>query len=267
LIARAAMSSDVPSTPPASTDAIEPMLSIEGLTAGYGAAPILHDISLVVAPGELVAIVGANGAGKSTLLRAISGLLPARSGAIRFAGTDIHGRSPESIAALGIAHVPEGRHVFPDQSTEDNLYLGAFRRILREGRGPIRADVEAMFERFPPLAERRKSLAGFLSGGEQQMLAIARALIGKPKLMMLDEPSLGLAPIIIDSIFALLAEESRRGATILLVEQLANAALSIAGRGYVLNRGRVALSGASNILLQNKDVRRIYLGVIEPGDE
>ncbi|MGE0735029.1 MAG: ABC transporter ATP-binding protein [Alphaproteobacteria bacterium] len=239
------------------------MLAVESLTAGYGAAPILQDVSLSIAPGELVAIVGANGAGKSTLLRTISGLLPTRAGRIRFSGIDIHGMAPERIAALGIAHVPEGRHVFPDQSTEDNLYLGAFRRSLREPRHAVRADIDAMFERFPALAERRKSLAGFLSGGEQQMLAIARALIGKPTLLMLDEPSLGLAPIVIESIFSLLAEESRRGTTILLVEQLANAALAIAGRGYVLNRGRVALGGPSRSLLENKEVRRIYLGVIE----
>jgi branched-chain amino acid transport system ATP-binding protein len=237
-----------------------PLLEVEQLVVGYGSAAVLHGVDLRIDEGSLVALVGGNGAGKSTLLRAISGLIPPRSGTIRFRGETITGLAPERIARLGLLHVPEGRHVFPDQTTEDNLTLGAYRRIRREGGAAIRRDVEAVFERFPQLAERRHSLAGLLSGGEQQILAVARALIGKPALLMLDEPSLGLAPRITSLIFRLLEEERRKGVTILLVEQLAYAALGIADRGYVLARGGIALSGASGELLADPAIRQAYLG-------
>jgi len=237
-----------------------PLLEVSALAAGYGSAVVLHGVDLFVNEGELVALVGSNGAGKSTLLRTISGLVSVSSGEIKFLGQSIHRLSAAEISRLGILHVPEGRRVFPDQSTEDNLYLGAYRRMTRRNRKAIRGDVEALFERFPQLAERRKRLAGLLSGGEQQILAIARALIGKPRLLMLDEPSLGLAPAIVDTVFEALVHERSKGLTILLVEQLAYAALSIADRGYVFNRGAVALSGPSAALLSDAEVRRAYLG-------
>jgi branched-chain amino acid transport system ATP-binding protein len=242
-----------------------PLLEVERLVVGYGSAAVLHGVDLTIDEGSLVALVGGNGAGKSTLLRAISGLVPPRSGAIRFRGQNIAGLPPERIARLGLLHVPEGRHVFADQTTEDNLFLGAYRRMQHEGRAAIRRDVEATFERFPQLAERRHSLAGLLSGGEQQILAIARALIGKPDLLMLDEPSLGLAPRITSLIFSLLDDERRKGVTILLVEQLAYAALGIADRGYVLSRGAIALSGASRDLLADPEIRKAYLGAGQHG--
>jgi branched-chain amino acid transport system ATP-binding protein len=237
-----------------------PLLEVERLVVGYGSAAVLHGVDLAIDEGSLVALVGSNGAGKSTLLRAISGLVPSRSGSIRFRGRAIGGMAAERIARLGLLHVPEGRHVFPDQTTEDNLYLGAYRRMRRDGRAAIRRDVESYFERFPQLAERRRSLAGLLSGGEQQILAIARALIGKPALLMLDEPSLGLAPRVTSLIFRLLDDERRKGVTILLVEQLAYAALGIADRGYLLSRGTIALSGTSRDLLADPEIRSAYLG-------
>jgi branched-chain amino acid transport system ATP-binding protein len=238
------------------------VLEVAGLVVGYGAATVLHEVDLTVGEGELVALVGSNGAGKSTLLRTISGLIRARAGEIHFDSRDVGGLAPERIARLGLLHVPEGRRVFPNQSTEDNLLLGAYRRLGGADRHDIRRDVESYFERFPQLAERRRSLAGLLSGGEQQILAVARALIGRPKLLMLDEPSLGLAPAIIERLLGLLVEERRRGTTILLVEQLALAALSIADRGYVLSQGRVVLAGAGRDLVNDPHVRRAYLGVM-----
>ena len=236
------------------------MLELEGVTTAYGSVAALEGVSLKVAPGEFVSVVGSNGAGKSTLLRTISGLITPSAGSIHFEGAPIHGLSPERIAALGIAHVPEGRRVFPDQSAEDNLWLGAWHRLRSESRQSVAADVEALFERFPRLAERRRSEAGLLSGGEQQMLAIARALISRPKLLMLDEPSLGLAPMVIQVVFDVLAEESQRGTTVLLVEQRAYAALAASGRAYVLERGRVVKSGLSRALLDDSQVRDAYLG-------
>jgi branched-chain amino acid transport system ATP-binding protein len=241
-------------------DRIEPMLEVRELTAAYGSARVLNRVNITVDEGELIALVGSNGAGKSTLLRTISGLISPTSGEIKFLGRPIHQYEPEEIARLGLLHVPEGRHVFPDQSVEDNLYLGAYRRLKTERRAQIRADVHALFDRFPQLAERRKNLAGFLSGGEQQILVIARALIGKPKLLMLDEPSLGLAPAIIDVVFETLLLERQNGMTILLVEQLAYAALSIADRGYVVRRGTVVLSGEPQVILNDSEVRQAYLG-------
>jgi branched-chain amino acid transport system ATP-binding protein len=238
----------------------ETVLEVEGLVAGYGAAVVLQGVDLTVSEGELVSLVGSNGAGKSTLLRTISGLIRPQAGSIRFAGQSIAGHLPERIARSGLLHVPEGRRVFADQTTEDNLLLGAYRRLGTIDRTTLQDEVEEMFRRFPHLAERRRSLAGFLSGGEQQMLAIARALIGRPKLVMLDEPSLGLAPSIVEAVLDILVEQRRLGTTILLVEQLAEAALAIADRGYVLSHGRVVHSGVGREVLANDDVRRAYLG-------
>ena len=212
------------------------------------------------AAGEFVSVVGGNGAGKSTLLRTVSGLIRPTHGRIVFDGQSIVGLAPEKIAALGVAHVPEGRHVFPDQSTEDNLWLGAWYRLRSESRATVASDVAALFERFPRLAERRRSPAGVLSGGEQQMLAIARALIGRPKLLMLDEPSLGLAPLVIQVMFDTLARERQSGTTILLVEQRAYAALAASDRAYVLERGRLVKEGESRALMKDPLVRAAYLG-------
>jgi branched-chain amino acid transport system ATP-binding protein len=239
---------------------VSSLLEVRGLTVCYGLAPALQNIDLRVDEGEFVAVVGSNGAGKSTLLRAVSGLLTAAGGEIRFRGERIDGTAPERVAALGIAHVPEGRRVFPDQTTEDNLWLGAYRRLRREPRATIARDLDGFFHRFPNLAARRRSPAGLLSGGEQQMLAIARALIGRPSLLMLDEPSLGLAPSIIRSVFALLRQEREAGTTILLVEQLAYAALSASDRAYVLERGAVRTAGPSATLMHDEHVRAAYLG-------
>jgi len=236
------------------------ILEIAGLSAGYGHAPVLHDINISIAQGEMVAVIGANGAGKTTLLRTISGLIKPVAGEIRHAGRRIDALTAPAIARLGLLHVPENRHVFPDQTTEDNLLLGAYMRLRMESRAAILREVEELLERFSNLRERRRSLAGVLSGGEQQMLAIARALIGKPKLLMLDEPSLGLAPAVVDQTFAILMEERAKGTTILLVEQLAYQALSIADRGYVLNQGRIVMQGASATLREQADIRRAYLG-------
>ena len=236
-----------------------PLLQVDGLCASHGRAQILHDVSLAIAPGTLVALIGANGAGKTTLLRSLSGLMP-RSGRIAFAGTRIEALGAARIASLGLLQVPENRRVFVDQSVEDNLLLGAYMRLRAEGIAAIRRDMGELFERFPQIGERRDSLAGLLSGGEQQILAIARALIGKPRLLMLDEPSLGLAPRIVDQIFDLLAAERDRGLTILLVEQLALQALSIADRGYVLSHGRIAMQGEAASLISDAGVRDAYLG-------
>ncbi|MEY2619778.1 MAG: hypothetical protein RL522_2780 [Pseudomonadota bacterium] len=241
------------------------MLEVRGLTVGYGLANALTDVDLTVHSGEFVAVVGSNGAGKSTLLRAISGLLKPRAGEIRLHGERIDTLSPESIATLGIAQVPEGRRVFPDQTTEDNLWLGAYARLRKEPRARIADEIEGLFQRFEGLARRRHSPAGLLSGGEQQMLAIARALIGRPKLLMLDEPSLGLAPTIIEKVFQAMDQEHRAGTTLLLVEQLAYAALMAAQRGYVLDRGRVCAQGESQVLLADETIRQAYLGGVKHG--
>jgi len=243
------------------------LLELEEVTTGYGPIAAIESLSLRIAKGEFVSVVGSNGAGKSTLLRTVSGLLRPTRGRIVFEGQSIVGLSPEKIATLGIAHVPEGRHVFPDQSAEDNLWLGAWHRLRAEPRAAVSRDVAALFERFPRLAERRHSPAGVLSGGEQQMLAIARALIGRPKLLMLDEPSLGLAPLVIQVVFDTLSQERRSGTTILLVEQRAYAALAASDRAYVLERGRLVKEGDSRSLMKDPMVREAYLGghSSEPG--
>ena len=241
--------------------AARPLLSVEGLSVDYGKIRALHQLSLHIAEGELVAVIGSNGAGKTTTLRTISGLLRPAEGAIRFEGHDLSALPPHLILARGVAHVPEGRKVFAQQSVHDNLLLGAFLRLRRGEKQAVEEDVEKMFATFPRLRERREQLAGTLSGGEQQMLAIARALVSRPRLLLLDEPSMGLAPVIIDEVFALIERlKAAGGTTILLVEQLAYRALEVADRAYVLEQGRIRLEGTGQELMHNEAVRRAYLG-------
>jgi len=233
------------------------MLRLEGLRAGYGPIEALRGVDLEVRQGELVCLLGANGAGKSSTLRAISGLLRARAGRIVFDGRDIHGREPSDVLRAGIAHCPEGRRVFPYLSVRENLSIGAYVRRDTDG---IAADLERVYTHFPILAERRRQVAGTLSGGEQQMLAIGRALMARPRLILFDEPSLGLAPTVVETTFAIIADIRRAGTTILMVEQNARLALRMADRGYVMESGRIALSGAARDLMTNDRVRAAYLG-------
>ena len=237
--------------------AATPLLMIADLSVSYGGIQALQDVSLSVGAGEVVTLIGANGAGKSTTLRSISRVVPFRQGRIVYDGHEIGRMRPDQVVRLGIAQVPEGRRVLARQSVLDNLLLGAYTRM---GTTEIRADVERQFERFPVLATRRHQLAGTLSGGEQQMLAIARALMSRPRLLLLDEPSLGLAPLIVRGIFAIIRELHEAGVTILLVEQNAHAALQIADRGYVLEAGRLTISGPAADLLGDDRVRKAYLG-------
>ena len=232
-------------------------LAIEGLDVHYGAVHALKQVSMRVEAGEIVTLIGANGAGKTTLLRTISGLVPARAGRIVFEGRDIAKVPAHEIVALGISQSPEGRMVFANLSVEDNLELGAYRRRDRAG---IRSDRDAMYQFFPRLLERRRQLSGTLSGGEQQMLAIARALMSRPRLLLLDEPSLGIAPLLVRDIFKNIVEINRGGVTVLLVEQNAHLALSIASRGYVLETGSVVLEDEAKRLANNDQVRAAYLG-------
>jgi branched-chain amino acid transport system ATP-binding protein len=233
------------------------MLEVESLDVYYGAVHALKGVTLRAEAGEIVTLIGANGAGKTTLLRSISGLIRPRAGAIRFEGRDLTRTPPHEIVGLGISHAPEGRMVFANLSVEDNLELGAYRRKDRAG---IREDFDGIYTLFPRLKERRRQTAGTLSGGEQQMLAIARALMSRPRLLLLDEPSLGIAPILMREIFRTIREINQRGVTVLLVEQNAHLALAIAGRGYVLETGRVQLEDEAARLLQNEDVKKAYLG-------
>ena len=233
------------------------MLEIEGLRAAYGPIEALRGIDLEVRAGELVCLLGANGAGKSTTLRAISGLLRPLGGRILFEGQSIAGREPAAILEAGIAHCPEGRRVFPYLTVEENLRMGAYVRRDRDG---VAADLERVCAHFPVLAERRRQAAGTLSGGEQQMLAIGRALMARPRMILFDEPSLGLAPTVVETTFAIIADIRRQGTTVLMVEQNAYLALQMADRGYVLETGRIALAGAARDLLANDHVRRAYLG-------
>ena len=237
--------------------ATSPLLAIEGLHAGYGAIDVLHDVSLSVDAGEFVCVIGANTAGKSTLLRTISGLVSCR-GSIRFEQAELVGRPSHQIPQLGIAHVPEGRHVFPEMTVDENVMLGAY--SVRSAPA-IAQRREQMLTMFPRLRERLGQLAGTLSGGEQQMVAIGRALMLKPRLLLLDEPSHGLAPKIVDELHDTFLAVSRTGTAILLVEQNTTLALSVAGRGYVLESGRVVLSGTSAELSGNDAVRSAYLGL------
>jgi branched-chain amino acid transport system ATP-binding protein len=234
------------------------MLKITDLKVHYGAVEALKGVSLEVQAGEVVALIGGNGAGKSTLMRAISGLEPAAGGSIAFQGTDFARLPPHRRVALGISQSPEGRQVFADQTVHDNLLLGAYLR--HDAEADIQADIEAQFDIFPRLRERQRQLAGTLSGGEQQMLAISRALMSRPKLLLLDEPSLGLAPLIVKEIFGVIRALKSRGVTILLVEQMANQALKVADRAYVLQTGRITLSGPARELLVDPAVREAYLG-------
>ncbi len=233
------------------------LLEINDLTVYYGHVHALKGISLTVEPGEIVALIGANGAGKSTTLRAISGLVRPQ-GEIVFDGRSINATPAHQIVQMGIGHVPEGRKVFATLTVDENLTLGAYSR--GRDRTGIEESRERVFALFPRLAERRHQLAGTLSGGEQQMLAIGRALMVKPRLMLLDEPSLGLAPLLVQSIFQTIKEINAQGTTVLLVEQNARAALKLAHRAYVLETGRIALSGPANVLAEDPRVRRAYLG-------
>ncbi len=232
------------------------LLEVEGLRAGYGPVNVLHHVNLSVEPREIVVILGANGAGKTTTMRAISGTIP-REGAITFDGDDITTMSPEHIVRLGIAQVPQGRGTFPELSVEDNLRIGAFTRKDSE----VGLDIDLWFETFPRLSERRSQRAGSLSGGEQQMLAIARALMSRPKLLLCDEPSLGLAPLITKELFKIIADlNTRWSIAVLLVEQNANLAMQIAHRVYLLETGRIVATGDSESIANNDSVRKAYLG-------
>jgi branched-chain amino acid transport system ATP-binding protein len=233
------------------------LLEINSITAGYGKVAAVRGVSLQIHKGELVSLIGANGAGKTTTLRTISGLTKPTSGRILFAGRDITGAAPRKILAQGIAHCPEGRRVFAYMTVEENLEMGCH---LRGDRSQIMADINEMFGRFPRLEERRKQLAGTLSGGEQQMLAIARALMSRPKLVLFDEPSLGLAPKIVEQVFEIITEICRKGLTVLLVEQNAFAALEMCDRAYLLESGSVRLSGSGQQLLKEPHVKTAYLG-------
>jgi branched-chain amino acid transport system ATP-binding protein len=243
------------------------MLRVKNLHVHYGRIHALRAVSLHVREGEIVALLGGNGSGKTTLLSAISGIVRPSAGEVALGGRDITRLAADRIVRDGIAHVPEGRHVFKPLSVEDNLLLGAYHRVTLRGHGAIRAEIEQLFALFPVLGERRRQAAGTLSGGEQQMLAIGRALLARPKVLLLDEPSMGLAPRIVREIFDHIARlRTRHGMTILLVEQNARGALTIADRGYVLETGRVVLQGASEELLANRDVQRAYLGRDAGGD-
>jgi branched-chain amino acid transport system ATP-binding protein len=234
------------------------VLALDGVAAGYGDVLAVRSISLEVAPGECVALIGANGAGKTTTLRAIAGLLPLRGGRILFEGRPLAGLTPREIVALGLAHVPEGRQVFASLTVLENLEMGARTPAARAAR---RETLDEVFALFPRLRERAPQAAGTLSGGEQQMLAIGRALMARPRLLLLDEPSLGLAPIAVRSIMEIVATVNRRGTTILLVEQNVRRALALCGRGYVVENGVVALVGSREELLRSDHVRQAYLGM------
>jgi branched-chain amino acid transport system ATP-binding protein len=233
------------------------MLTLKSVQAGYGRLPVLKGISLHVRAGEVVTLIGGNGAGKTTTLRTVSGLLPVRKGRIEFAGRDLGALTPERIVSLGLALVPEGRRVFRTLSVTANLELGAFHRSDKK---QVSRDLEELRERFPLLKERGRQPAGTLSGGEQQILAIGRALMARPRLLMLDEPSMGLAPRMVTQVYEILRELKEAGTTILLVEQNARAALKVADRGYVLETGRIILDGAAAELREDPEVQRAYLG-------
>jgi branched-chain amino acid transport system ATP-binding protein len=236
----------------------EPLLAVRDVNVAYGEVQVLWDVSLDVFEGEIVALVGANGAGKSTLLSTLSGLLKPHSGSITFGGQPIELLSTQQIVDLGIAHVPEGRRLFPAMSVRDQLLLGAFRR---RDRSAIQRDLDRVLKMFPRLRERLHNLGGYLSGGEQQMVAIARGVMASPKLLMIDELSLGLAPVLVEDLMATISTLNGEGMTILIVEQDVQAALERATRGYVLETGRLVLEGAANELLNDERVRQAYLGV------
>lgn len=245
----------------------DPLLEVSGLCAGYGAVQVLWDVDLTMAPGELVAIIGPNGAGKSTLLRALSGMIPISSGSASFRGRPLAGVTIERIAGMGLAHVPEGRRLFPGLTVRDNLRLGGWRNGRRRRSRPPRnareadQDLERVLELFPALRDRLRQLVGTMSGGEQQMCAVARGLMSRPDLLMIDELSLGLAPVIVEEIMGRLPQIAADGTAVLLVDQDVEQALTVAGRGYVLETGHVVLGGESGRLLADPGVRRAYLGI------
>ncbi|MBI5848777.1 MAG: ABC transporter ATP-binding protein [Nitrospirae bacterium] len=236
------------------------MLRIRNLESGYDRLKVLRHISIHVSPGEIVTIIGANGAGKTTLLKTIAGLIRSRAGELFFEKQDIARLSPEKIVFLGCSLVPEGRQVFAPMTVRENLLLGGYVQYRRNKQNEVEEDLERIFGLFPRLREREKQLAGTLSGGEQQMLAMGRALMARPKLIMMDEPSMGLAPLIVKDIFSIVRRLRDEGSTVLLVEQNARAALGIADRGYVLETGRIILEENAEDLLSNRDVQRAYLG-------
>lgn len=238
------------------------MLKVKNINTYYGQVHALKNVSLHLKEREIVTLIGANGAGKTTILNSLSAITPPKSGEILFNGEPINNLTPDRIVELGISQVPEGRQVFKPLTVEDNLELGAYLRFRKkEGRGVIRADLEEVYALFPRLQERRKQMAGTLSGGEQQMLAIGRALMAKPRILLLDEPSMGLAPLVVQEIFSVIENlRHEKGTTVLLVEQNAKAALKMADRGYVLETGKVILEGAASELLDNKEIQRAYLG-------
>ncbi len=234
------------------------MLTVQGLQTFYGDLQALHGVSLSVREGEIVSVIGSNGAGKTTTLMTISGILQPRAGRIEFDGGRIDGLKPSAIVERGLGHVPEGRQLFPSMTVEENLLMGACPRRARAGREETMQEVLAL---FPRLAERRRQLAGTLSGGEQQMLAIGRGLMARPRLLMLDEPSLGLSPVLVSSIFGIIQEINRRGTSILLVEQNVLRALKLSHRGYILENGQLVAEGSSETLLHDPNVRSAYLGL------
>ncbi|GBC63672.1 ABC transporter ATP-binding protein [Desulfonema ishimotonii] len=235
------------------------MLKLKNINTFYGNIQALRDVSIDISEGEIITLIGANGAGKTTTLMSISGIVPPRSGEIRFMGAPIHQSRPDDIVRQGLCHVPEGRRIFPYLTVAENLDMGAFLRNDKEG---IRRDTEYIFELFPILAERRNQAGGTLSGGEQQMLAISRALMAQPRLLLLDEPSLGLAPLVIRQIFDIIRKINQESnTTIFLVEQNANLALQVAHRGYVMENGKITLTDSAQALLANEDVKKAYLGM------
>ncbi len=235
------------------------MLELRNINSYYGNIQALHDISLKIEEGEIITLIGANGAGKSTTLMSISGIVPPRSGEILYKGEAIHQMSPDKIVGLGICQVPEGRHIFPDLTVAENLDMGAF---LRRDSQQIKQDLDYIYDLFPILADRRNQPGGNLSGGEQQMLAISRALMAKPQLLLLDEPSMGLAPLVTRQIFGIIKKiNQEQNTTIFLVEQNANLALKTADRGYVLETGRISMQGKATDMLKNKDIQKAYLGM------
>ena len=233
------------------------MLQVKDIDVYYGAIHALKKMSLEVEQGSIVTLIGANGAGKTTTLKTISGILRPRSGSVFFKGVEISKVAPEKIVGMGISQVPEGRRVFQDMSVLENLEMGAY---LRKDKKEITEDMENVFTRFPRLKERSKQLSGTLSGGEQQMLAIGRALMARPQLLLMDEPSMGLAPLLVKEIFSIIKDINDRGTTILLVEQNANMALSIADKAYVIETGEIVLQGSAEQLLKSEDVKKAYLG-------
>ena len=237
------------------------MLKLDGVVAAYDDVTCLHGVSLEVRRGEIVTLIGANGAGKSTTLKTISGLLAPRAGSIEFDGQTIAGRSPDAIVALGLVQVPEGRRVFPELTVEENLRVGAY---LIAQRTKVRGTLSDVYDRFPRLAERRRQFAGTLSGGEQQMLAFGRAMMAQPKLLMLDEPSLGLAPLMVDEVMRSIRAFRGSGVTVFLVEQNANLALRLADRAYVMETGKITMTGSGAQLLADERVRASYLGAKAP---